>query len=697
MNPLRNILVLSIALFLSLGIGAAYLHPEFLLEAIVILFLSITYTSIILYLNFKRSSYHFGIRYSLLLSTFLLGYLLYSIHLPTYQKNHIEHLSIGNKEAVIHLKVIENLRSTSYYHQYIVEAMQVNNNIVKGKILLRSPIKDSIKLWEPGQEKLVYTAIQSIPEPLNPYDIDLRSYYHSLGIYHHTTLDKSQVIEDIPSQTKLSWRLRKKTLSALKPIALHENSKQLIQAMVLGYRNEWSNERRTQYSNAGVAHILAISGLHVGILYLALFWLVLPLQRIARSRTPVYLFCLLGLWFYAWFTGMSPSVTRSVSMLSFFIIAKIWNRPAPSLHTLGSSYIVLLLIKPQWLFHIGFQMSYTAVFFILWLYPKVNPLWHPKHIIVRRIWQMLLITCIAQLGVLPWTVHYFGKIPGLFLISNLIVLTFVSILLIGGILILLLGVFGIYNGWHIRLYDFLTLQIDNYIQWVATQESWILSVNKPNMMICLGLFIMFLVLLPVFWQRDYPKLRNLAIGTLVFLSIVIFTNIKGAKEEIWLVQQVGESIILQTNPKEVYLYTNQDKIDTTYLWKQLHTNYPKHSLHKNKLPKYFTIDRQNYLHIDSTTVYSNTISPGAIIILQQSTRVNLERLINDLNPSMIIADGSNYPSAVEPWKQTCIKTKTPFVYTREKGALLLATNSAFRNLEMFLEKKSDNLSTLPQN
>ena len=103
------------------------------------------------------------------------------------------------------------------------------------------------------------------------------------------------------------------------------------------------------------------------------------------------------------------------------------------------------------------------------------------------------------------------------------------------------------------------------------------------------------------------------------------------------------------------------------------------------------------MHIDSTTAYSNTISPGAIIILQQSTRVNLERLINDLNPSMIIADGSNYPPVVEPWKQTCIKTKTPFVYTREKGALLLATNPAFRNLEMYLEKKSDNLSTLPQN
>src|SRR5699024_919528 len=142
---------------------------------------------------------------------------------------------------------------------------------------------------------------------------------------------KDAIVEHIPSDIKRSWTLRKAALQSLEQTSLNASSKQLIQAMVLGYRDEWSTDRRTQYSDAGVAHILAISGLHIGLIYLVLFWLALPLQRIAYSRTPVYLICLVGLWAYAWFTGMSPSATRSVSMLSFFIATKIWQRPAPPL------------------------------------------------------------------------------------------------------------------------------------------------------------------------------------------------------------------------------------------------------------------------------------------------------------------------------------------------------------------------------
>lgn len=694
MDAIRNILTLQLGLFLSFGIGTASLFPDYLLLAVLLLAICLGYALFSLFFLYKNARLLLGIRSVMFLCTFLIGYTLYVIHLPQNKPHHIENSYTKNKKDLLYIEIAENLRSTNYYHQYIAKVKQVNDEQTSGKILVRMRRKDSLQPLEPGKEKLVYTNIEALAQPVNPFDVDMRHYYKSLGIFHRVTLAEDAIIKTFPSKPKLSWTLRKKALHTLEQTNLQKSSKQLIQAMVLGYRDEWSTDRRTQYSNAGVAHILAISGLHIGLLYLVLFWLALPLQRISYSRTPVYLICLIGLWIYAWFTGMSPSATRSVSMLSFFILAKLWERPAPSLHILGSSYIVLLLLKPEWLFHIGFQMSYTAVFFILWLYPKAIDYWEPRNIILKRIWQIVLISCIAQMGVMPWSLHYFGKIPGLFLLSNLIIFSVLSVLLIGGMLILLLSLFKIYSGWHLLLYDFLVTQIDRYVLWVSNQESWILSVSKPNMAISLGIFFLLLFGLPMLWRRGYRNLRNLSVAGMVFLSIVNISKLIHTKEEVWLLQDFGESLILQIRPTQVTLFTNNSKVDSTYLWSRLSDAYVNRKIHKQELPRLFNLGQQTYLQIDSTAAYPKEVPDSTIVILQQSTRINLDKLINEVSPKLLIADGSNYPSSVQRWQETSIKTKTPLIYTVDKGAILLGSSPFI--FEKYLGKTSDNFAKTPQ-
>src|SRR5699024_6617615 len=142
-----------------------------------------------------------------------------------------------------------------------------------------------------------------------------------------------------------------------------------------------------------------------------------------------------------------------------------------------------------------------------------------------RVWQIILISCIAQLGVLPWTLHYFGKIPGLFLLSNLIIFSVLSVLLIGGMLILLLSlVFNVYNGWHIEIYNFLIKQIDTYVQWVSLQDNWILTVSKPNIAISISIFILLIFAFQILWQRKYSYLRNLSIAGIAFLILISFSK-----------------------------------------------------------------------------------------------------------------------------------------------------------------------------
>lgn len=694
MNAIRNILSLQLGLFLSGGIGVASLFPDYLNLAIIGISLCLGYAFLTLLLVYRNAELRIGLRNILFFCTFLIGYTLYLLHLPQNIPNHIENFYTEGKQEILHITILENRRGTKYYEQYIVKVKQLNDIQTSGKVLMRIQKHDSIEKFEPGHEKLVYTKIQPLSKPVNPFDIDMRDYYKSLGIFHRITITSEEIIKSIPSQTKLSWNLRKKTLQALDKTKLTNNSKQLIQAMVLGYRDEWSADRRSQYSNAGVAHILAISGLHIGLLYLGLFWLVLPLQRIWHSRTPVYIICLVSLWFYAWFTGMSPSATRSVSMLSFFIVAKLWQRPAPPLHILGSSYIVLLLLKPEWLFHIGFQMSYAAVFFILWLYPKTISYWEPRTFVLKRIWQLILISCIAQLGVMPLTLHYFGKIPGLFLLSNLIIFSVLSILLIGGMLILLLSLlFNIHHGWHIELYNFLIKQIDAYVVWVSNQESWILSVSKPSMAISIGIFVVLLFAFPIIWKRRYSHLRNLSIVGIGLLFFINTTKLLHTREEVWLLQEFGESHLLQIKPNEVTLFTNSKDIDSTYLWARLLATYSNWRIEKQELPKLFTLGQITYLHVDSIAIYPEKFSDYTVVILQHSTRVNLDKLIHDLSPKQLIADGSNYPSSVLQWKETSFKTKTPFISTSDKGAILLESSPII--FEKYLGKTSDSFAKIP--
>lgn len=679
MYSLRNLASLSIAFFLSLGIGIASIFSEYLHLACILFCACIVFalvrSMLISKLNFSPYSLRGFLNFIIYFAAFLLGYIVYLLSLPSYQAKHFSHFYKDSTKVIIHVKITEVLKPTSYYQQYIGEVKQIDQTASHGRILLRSPLKDSLDKFYPGQELLMYPQIQALAAPSNPFDIDFRNYYRSFNIFHRGTLSKNIKPIALTSKANKSWIWRSKTLQALDKTSLSTNSKQLIQAMVLGYREEWSVERRNRYSDAGVAHILAISGLHVGILYLALVWFTTPLQRIWKTKIPMYILCLSILWLYAWFTGMSPSVTRSTSMLSFYIITRIIDRPAPNLHILASSYLVLLLIKPEWLFQIGFQMSYTAVFFILWAFPYLKSIWLPKKALLRRGWHLLLITCIAQLGVMPWTLHYFGKIPGLFLLSNLILLSLISILLIGGMLIVVLALLEIYPVWIYSLYDYLSSQIDAFIEWVSLQDKFILWVSKPSLLISLGLFAILIHALPIIWRSSYLQVRNLGITSLLFICLLSYYKLKSYKEEVWLLVAFGDSVMMHTSPHQINLLTNNTEIQTTYLWNSIKNTYPNKKIYTQKFPSVFKIGQDIYLTIDSNYTYNTSLPKQSVVVVQKSNPKDMEQLINQLEPKLVIADASNYPAKIEQWRALCLKRKTPFLTTLDKGAILLNAKS----------------------
>jgi competence protein ComEC len=214
----------------------------------------------------------------------------------------------------------------------------------------------------------------------------------------------------------------------------------VLSALTLGYRATLDMELQEAYSVAGVSHALAISGMHIGFLCA----LLLLLMRIVPWRTTVVrvvksLFAIATLWGYVFLIGMPISAIRAATMFSIYlIIMEYEDSEKPSLNVLMLTAITMLILRPLWFFDTGFQLSFVSVASILILHPILSGLWHPKSRPMHYLWQMLCLTIAAQLGTAPLTMLYFYRLPTYFLAANPIVVTLITAIVYGVMLMLTL-------------------------------------------------------------------------------------------------------------------------------------------------------------------------------------------------------------------------------------------------------------------
>lgn len=211
----------------------------------------------------------------------------------------------------------------------------------------------------------------------------------------------------------------------------------VVAAMALGDKSALTHEIRDTYSVSGASHVLALSGLHLGIIY-GLLWLLLPHRRWpAVSQTLI----LIAIWLYVLLVGMPVSVVRSAVMLTVYGILSIAHRNKMSINALAFTAIIMLLWNPEWLFDIGFQLSFMAVLAILLFVPVFEDMFSAQylqeHRWIRRVWGLTAVSVSAQIGVAPLIAYYFGRLSTYFLLTNFIVLP-AAYLILGFSLIVLL-------------------------------------------------------------------------------------------------------------------------------------------------------------------------------------------------------------------------------------------------------------------
>lgn len=208
----------------------------------------------------------------------------------------------------------------------------------------------------------------------------------------------------------------------------------VVSALTIGEKTDLTPELKAMYSAAGVSHVLALSGLHVGILSCILLWLFYPLTYLKHGRKILAFLVVCLLWFFAFISGLSSSVVRAVVMYSLYTFASFCSEERFSgMHSLVLAAFLMLIYNPFFLFDISFQLSFTAVFSILAFYPLFSRWLCIKNCVLRYVWNTLSLSISAQLGTLPFILYYFGSFPTYFLLANLVV-----VILAGGILMLTL-------------------------------------------------------------------------------------------------------------------------------------------------------------------------------------------------------------------------------------------------------------------
>ncbi|MEL7145099.1 MAG: ComEC/Rec2 family competence protein, partial [Bacteroidota bacterium] len=204
----------------------------------------------------------------------------------------------------------------------------------------------------------------------------------------------------------------------------------------LGIKDDLDKELKSAYSAAGAMHVLAVSGLHVGIIQLLLSWVLGFLKKRKKGKLAFVILSLLALWFYAFVTGLSPSVLRATTMFSIILIGQQAIRNHNIYNSLAVSAFLILLYSPMMIRDVGFQLSYIAVFGIVSLQPRISAILNPENYLLKKTWDITCVSLAAQMATLPISIYYFHQFPSYFLLSNLLVIPSAFIILMSGLFML---------------------------------------------------------------------------------------------------------------------------------------------------------------------------------------------------------------------------------------------------------------------
>ncbi len=650
-----------------LGLILGVLFSEFFSKEFGLAFFGIVVLTFII--SVIRSGFHQSFSLGILIVFILIGSVNFKIH--NYHKTIPDNLL--DNETLIKLEIKEIYKPSEKFRKYKAKIQSVDSVKIHYNYALLYWRKYNEDL-NPGDEVWVNAKVQPTPKPLNPYQFDYSNYLKRQEINYTIFSDSLYYKEkDGNSMGSFIAQFKKDIYAKFILNGYSKNSADIIGAMLLGDRNEMDREIEDQYRKTGVVHILSISGLHVMMVYSIFMIVFYPILFLPKGKFLRIFICLIFIWVYALFVGFQPPVLRSSFMISIYYLAIAFNRKPNIYHTLAVSAFILLLINPNFLFDVGFQLSFSAVFFIVWLMPFFSKIIKPKTRFGKILTDFTGTSIAAQLGTFPFSAYYFNQTSGLFLAGNLVMILASYFMIVGGIISVGLVCFDFFPKSWTMLFNFFIRICNDYIEWLSGFDSLIfekISFNIPEVILILlaVVSLRFILMKPTF------RLFIIFLGLILMFEVERIHRTKKLmdKKEIIVFHQNRNSIIGIRKGRKLDVFLS-DLHDSARIKKFILNPYIIHEqIGKTKL--YSLEDSVHSFYFKSRDAlfwndkkiliaekgFDKNLTHPDFLLIRNNATINLD-LISD--STQIIVDGSNYPDYL---------SKEEAVWrTRKDGAFVL--------------------------
>lgn len=564
-----------------------------------------------------------------------------------------------------------------------VEKAIFNDSIktVKGKAFIYLYKNDSTLDYKTSDVLLVPFDWQTLKNPGNPYEFDYATFCKRNNIYYQQFLGKNDVVKISDGQAG-SMSLTERTHEwAMKKLALYVKDKStlgLLQAMLLGDEVNFSDEDRQLYVDTGIIHVVAISGGHIGFLMIlinaCLFWI--------RKKGHQWIKLLIALpivIFYVMVAGAPPSAVRAAFVFGLLAVSTFVRRDNNPLNTLLAATFGILLIKPMWLFAVGFQLSFVAVLSLILFYKRIYKLYFPPNIIVKFFWSAITASIAAEILVAPLVIYYFHLLPAMFLVANVAAVLLMGIVMTLGLLIVTVSSFPFVANLLAWIVSFIVSwfhKIIHYIRLFNPDAFKYLHLSLMELLLC---YLCIATITIFILQKSKPALYISLVSLCLWLLSFNIKQWKTLHREQIVIYNVSRhayaehifgnrfQIISESEDS-----TAQKKID--YAARENHV--VKRAWKENKELKQqdiFLFSNQKIVFLKtSLTLDSTKFQPVDFLVLEYPVHeFNAPQLLNVFDFKKLIITGNQRRKIVQAWKDSCSNYKIDAHFTMQDGAYVI--------------------------
>lgn len=526
-----------------------------------------------------------------------------------------------------------------YYTGIIFDIPEVKNRSIACNVKVSHTFQQKIKLYlepnetaktlRPGDEIIFNAQLQPFRNMGNPDDFNYVRYMKIKGFVATAYVAGSAWVKTGHQSNNLatwSQRSREKALSMYRTLININDARAFIAALTLGYKDDLSDDIKEAFRASGTAHVLAVSGLHVGIIYLIIN---IIFSFLGRSRWRYILrqgLIILTLWMYVSLVGGSASVVRSAIMLTVFCVGNMLHKKGFTYNTLAATAFFILVFQPFNLFDVGFQMSFAAVAAILYFQPGLYTMYQPKRKIGKYVWNLLTVSTAAQLGVFPLVLHYFGTFPTWFFATNLLVVPLVGIIIYSAAALMLAGMI---NEATAGLIDFAVVLLQWFAEKIAGFTLCIVQIadSMPFAQLTdnyittfqLLLILTFIFLLSQFLQTHRAKTLISALSMILAFQMTSL-----------------DSLLRQPAPQlTIFNESNRSKIALFIDGKRHFLAIPENGFIPHSEKRIIRLSDNEISRFIAVTPL-----PLDVLVLSEHTDYQVEQLVSLFTPTIIVLDSS---------------------------------------------------------